>query len=1264
MDFNLTESISAFKSQEAELRDLDSLPVDFDLEELLSPVIPLPNSPLGILDDETFTSFTQLLHHIHLIRDTKRANIIYQAVIDCIRAETSSIEHAGPSIDAFDHKLALNKYGYIIYITVAQLTATIDQYSETVATLRKRKGNQKSTIQEAKQMKDQRDKLKQPLTHFMDLMSNVCLLLHMNLISIFQTQTELSTFMMHAITNSLTCSFKAAYITKEKDSKLILQNYICLCAKNQQQHDQISQMITHHIKLSEHLPEFMAETLTMLVQMYDNKNVLNSVLTELSETELTFDNSTLNKHISLFLIKLSEGIPSILIDYDQVLLNFIGPSPSVRSAVIQSYQNIISFASTDEEYYNSKLEQINLIFDLIHSRLFDSHFTVRQKCLTLIDHLLRLENRKVDFKEYRLKWVTIGTQFLEDKTTYSRKAALSLLSSLILDHKFSIDGQRLSWTFYWNNYLNFSKDLKESEPDVYDSIRKLELDNFKHVEQEGVEMEPYYILKQYETDEIFQLSSPHNISDLDMNDLPNNINELILKRAFCRDACTFIGQIHKSVELSILLFNSKSKIDAINAMDYFVILDAFGIESSKQGIKQMVHLVWRNGSNEDDIKVLQKLIECYILIFLKPPTDVSKEFQSIYIGAQLISLTYNCNEADLISLGKLIYEIYTFVHPKGHENEGKRANLINDKVIGVLWKSFTQPKYEKEKIGSIIILTMLADADNEIILKKLNDLLEFGLGTEKIDLSTIYSCIALRKSIPEKIESIDYSLAISKVQSLLLHSTDNGIWFHLAEEALTTLYEIDSDANETTSEILKMKAMTIFGDSSEFTNENQRLNSLSQFIFLLGHIGLKTIVYLEKCEAEFKKKKIQSSNDKDEQEIELEMIGGSNEDDFSEVIQNIRDKELLYGKDSLLAKFVPLILEILTDRKKYPHKMLQRQTTLAFGKFMCISPFFCEQNIDLYIKVTRSSSDTIIRSNGILSLGDMAVSFNNLIDERRNDLYLPLLDSDISVQRTCLMTVTFLILAGQIKVKGQLAQLSKLLVHDDPTIKEMTKLFFLELATKDNAIYNGFIDMVGGLNNDLKFSEENFKSIVKYVSQFLKRDKHRMILIKKFNERLLKENNERIWKNLAFCIKELIRRDESGASKNDSAAVTVGGADAGEKKIKKHEMYKEIIEYIDVGFKNNKLAELDESLKEADVKVENAKKDVDDAIGKKEERAARRVNVIADEDSEDDEDEEMIFSDAVEGEDAEKDIGIVNKDDEDVEMDNVESDDDQMDSSQ
>ena len=50
-----------------------------------------------------------------------------------------------------------------------------------------------------------------------------------------------------------------------------------------------------------------------------------------------------------------------------------------------------------------------------------------------------------------------------------------------------------------------------------------------------------------------------------------------------------------------------------------------------------------------------------------------------------------------------------------------------------------------------------------------------------------------------------------------------------------------------------------------------------------------------------------------------------------------------------------------------------------------------------------------------------------------------------------------LILDGMIKVKGQLVKLVKGL--DDPRIADHAKLFFTELLTKENAIYNNSVSL-------------------------------------------------------------------------------------------------------------------------------------------------------------------------------------------------------------
>ncbi|MCG4791669.1 hypothetical protein L0P08_14535, partial [Coprococcus eutactus] len=72
-----------------------------------------------------------------------------------------------------------------------------------------------------------------------------------------------------------------------------------------------------------------------------------------------------------------------------------------------------------------------------------------------------------------------------------------------------------------------------------------------------------------------------------------------------------------------------------------------------------------------------------------------------------------------------------------------------------------------------------------------------------------------------------------------------------------------------------------------------RVVSLSQLLFIVGQVAIKTLVYLEKCEAEFKKRKIEAetrngkvknqgadvSNTTQDNggDKELEMIGGTNE---------------------------------------------------------------------------------------------------------------------------------------------------------------------------------------------------------------------------------------------------------------------------------------------------------------------------------------------------------------------------------------------------
>ena len=45
------------------------------------------------------------------------------------------------------------------------------------------------------------------------------------------------------------------------------------------------------------------------------------------------------------------------------------------------------------------------------------------------------------------------------------------------------------------------------------------------------------------------------------------------------------------------------------------------------------------------------------------------------------------------------------------------------------------------------------------------------------------------------------------------------------------------------------------------------------------------------------------------------------------------------------------------------------------------------------------------------------------------------------------------------QVKGQLGEMAKCLEDEDRRIADLARMFFTELSTKDNAVYNHFVDM-------------------------------------------------------------------------------------------------------------------------------------------------------------------------------------------------------------
>jgi condensin complex subunit 1 len=389
-----------------------------------------------------------------------------------------------------------------------------------------------------------------------------------------------------------------------------------------------------------------------------------------------------------------------------------------------------------------------------------------------------------------------------------------------------------------------------------------------------------------------------------------------------------------------------------------------------------------------------------------------------------------------------------------------------------------------------------------------------------------------------------------RLAALMEVKSESKDWYGLAEQVVGAIYALAKHPDVLCSEVIRRKTREVFAVTSKSASKEQDVAEtsqvdadgdvemsdevspppeeerqeesatesdassaigLSQLLFAVGHIALKQIVHLELCEQDFKRRKAEKEKanpnsspakktsgpksakkpdgkkDEPTAEEELDLIGGTTEDDFTDAIQHIRERELLYGKTSLLANFGPLVKEICANNTSYPNAELQSQAALCMAKLMCVSGEYCEANLGLLITILERSPSAITRSNLVVALGDMAVCFNHLIDENTDFLYRRLSDRSLQVKRTCLMTLTFLILAGQVKVKGQLGEMAKCVEDEDTKVREMSRMFFAELAGKDNAVYNHFVDMFSLLSADEELDEERFRRIVKFLASFIEK---------------------------------------------------------------------------------------------------------------------------------------------------------------------------------
>lgn len=1151
VEFNLAESLTRFQSN-----DKRSFPQPEDPTDELNRVtdrLAVSAEQIDAEEDtlDTLIELCQGFPHLPKKLQSQLCYLVTSSMSNLAIEIKSNLEGDTNQFEVMElilqWKVHLEEYGYLTYVLLSFLQEDV-HIAATQTTILGRGGSKKTSVGGAAV-----ELFKKTCVQLESICDAIIKVLRIDLNKLFQTTAEKNMF-IELFTKPLYLLIEVEPSIKVSSLKFLIQRIICMSVKYHNQESSAENAIMTNLTYFLHLSNFNAELLKTLNDVYDHPQLTEEVLRDISSRVFNSKDTTGPKAISNFLIKLSELSPHVMLRQMSLVIRLLNNSSiTLRCSVVEACGNIIIGFAKDQEELDHYKQQILVLLELLEERFLDSNPFVRTKA---IQGCLKICDIDSKFNKSRSKFAKLAVCSLQDRSSLVRRNAVKLLSKVLLKHPFgAMHGTQLTLSI-WEKYHSSAqkrleifcgKNRKSESPDqaIEASFIREEEDgsesdvsNMDNSHLYGDDLEKAHQLFKFERE-----SETLNTVDR------NAILKLKLLVVYYEDAIEFIKDIHRSLEFATNLLFSRNRNEVLETMDYFVLADAYGLEPSRNGVKKMLHLVWMKGANDEGTSISSHLVDCYQQLFLTAPEGFSFREKVTFLAKNLIQLTIGASIADIASLEQLLIMMYN-------------RNLIDEEVINTLWgiynsapsnkehpEKFTREQYH----GSVIILGMLSLANHEIALRGLDSLLSVGLG-EAGDRDLVlcrYSCLALERMIPKDSGGFTpltgedrQNEVVRKLYSKIISYTTDLECYPMLEQALNALFTISSKPDIVATELIREKTMMTFGkpEGDESINglPTSRVVSLSQLLFIVGQIAIKTLIYLENCEAEFKKRKIaaeaRQSKDKDKRDgnestekgndSELQMIGASNEDDFADAIIFIKENELLFGEKSLLNKFCPIVEEIVSNYARFNDRILQRTATLCLEKFMCVSSKYCEKSLPLLITVMEKSSDPIIRSNAVLGLGDMAVCFNNLVDENTDYLYRRLHDDNIMVQRTCLMTVTFLILAGQVKVKGQLGQMAKCLENPDQGISDMCRLFFTELATKDNAIYNGFIDIFTNLSADQSLQKDGFKRIIKFLLSFVDKEKHQKQLSEKLLSRLPKCDTHKQWNDIAFVLNALPYKNE------------------------------------------------------------------------------------------------------------------------------------------
>ncbi|KYN03812.1 Condensin complex subunit 1 [Cyphomyrmex costatus] len=640
----------------------------------------------------------------------------------------------------------------------------------------------------------------------------------------------------------------------------------------------------------------------------------------------------------------------------------------------------------------------------------------------------------------------------------------------------------------------------------------------------------------------------------------NNKEELRLRKRvinYLKNCLKFATELEKAIPMAEKLLFSTCAGDAVESCTFLGTAFQFGVTGAANSMREALFQVFHR-----DQSVRNNVAVVYKEIYLDMNNDKRSTRQIAVARAnRLIELMKELKPGQSVALTLLIVTWY--------ENGD-----LNSELLQVLWEKFSMKYPDTSPIDSrtaLMVITMIAQAKSNIASDNLDVLMKIGLGSRaKDDLLLARDTCRMLLKIKQNSNDVEKPPLrypnnhdmFKEILTLLIDfftSTEENAYISFATDAINAIYHLANQPDKLMKELL-LSIIEKGQFMNKETNEISDISStvLSKLLYVIGHVAIKQLVHLDVSiykelkrrntlrEMQGKKKKritknstpdirskslnmsiLSNSSQRVFRNKEGSIIGEDNgeealegavDDAEAEFVNDALEHEIVTG-DGLLAKFVPLVLDVCQYPDKYNNENVQAAGSYALSKMMTVSSEFCEQYLRLLITILERSPYPGIRSNMLIGLSDLATKFPNQVEPWSKHIYGRLRDEDVNVRRTCVRMLSNLIMREMIRVKGQVSELALCVIDEDEQIRRDTKEFFSQLAQKGNGLYNIVPDILSRLADpQLDLEEKHFQETIKYILGLMQKEKQIDTIIDKICARFKLAATERQWRDLSYCL--------------------------------------------------------------------------------------------------------------------------------------------------